>query len=70
MIKPETIEKIMDAVRIEDVVGEFVTLKRRGANLVVVLFTMKRHLRLLYLRPKEYSNALVVARPETVSIFL
>ena len=34
MIKPETIERIMDAVRIEDVVSEFVTLKRRGANLL------------------------------------
>lgn len=34
MIKSETIEKIMDTVRIEDVVGEFVTLKRRGANLL------------------------------------
>ncbi len=34
MIKPETIERIMDAVRIEDIVGEFVTLKRRGANLL------------------------------------
>ena len=34
MIKAETIEKIMDAARIEDVVGEFVSLKRRGANLL------------------------------------
>lgn len=34
MITPDTIEKIMDAVRIEEVVGEFVSLKRRGVNLV------------------------------------
>lgn len=34
MIKPETIEKIMDVVRIEDIVSEFVSLKRRGANLL------------------------------------
>lgn len=34
MIKPETIDKIMDVVRIEDIVSEFVSLKRRGANLL------------------------------------
>jgi DNA primase len=34
MISPETIEKIMDATRIEEVVGEFVTLKRRGVSLI------------------------------------
>lgn len=34
MIKAETIAKIMDVARIEDVVGEFVSLKRRGANLL------------------------------------
>ena len=32
MIPYETIEKILDATRIEDVVGDFVTLKKRGAN--------------------------------------
>ena len=32
MIPYETIEKILDAARIEDVVGDFVTLKKRGAN--------------------------------------
>jgi DNA primase len=34
MIKPETIQKIFDAVRIEEVVGDFVTLKRRGVNYI------------------------------------
>jgi DNA primase len=34
MITRGTIEKIMDAARIEDVVGDFVNLKRRGVNLV------------------------------------
>ncbi len=33
MISPATIRQIMDAVRIEEVVGDFVNLKRRGANL-------------------------------------
>lgn len=34
MINPETIEKIRDAMRIEEVVGEFVNLRKRGMNLI------------------------------------
>ncbi len=34
MIHPDTIEQIKQAVRVEDVVGDFVRLKRRGANLI------------------------------------
>ena len=34
MIKPETIQKILDTARIEEVVGDFVTLKRRGVNYI------------------------------------
>ncbi len=34
MIKQETVDLILDTVRIEDIVGDFVTLKRRGANMV------------------------------------
>ncbi len=34
MITPDTIERIMDATRIEEVIGEFVTLKKRGVNLI------------------------------------
>lgn len=33
MITQRTIQEIIDAARIEDIVGDFVTLKRRGANL-------------------------------------
>lgn len=33
MITQRTIQEIMEAARVEDVVGDFVTLKRRGANL-------------------------------------
>ena len=32
MINKETIQRIMDTTRIEDVVGEFVSLKKRGTN--------------------------------------
>ena len=31
MIKRETIEKVLDAARIEEVVGDFVDLKKRGS---------------------------------------
>ncbi|MHC1706445.1 MAG: DNA primase [Bacteroidales bacterium] len=34
MIPPETIQNILDAARIEEVVGEFVNLRKRGVNLI------------------------------------
>ncbi len=34
MIKSETIQTVLDTARIEEVVGDFVTLKKRGANLL------------------------------------
>lgn len=34
MIKKETVEEIKHAARIEEVVGEFVSLKRRGSNMI------------------------------------
>ncbi len=34
MIKSETIQRIKDAARIEEVIGEFVSLKKRGANYI------------------------------------
>jgi DNA primase len=34
MIPPKQVQDILDASRIEDVVGEFVSLKRRGVNLI------------------------------------
>lgn len=32
MIKPETIQQIFETARIEEVIGDFVTLKKRGSN--------------------------------------
>jgi DNA primase len=32
LIPKETVDKIIDAARVEEVVGEFITLKKRGAN--------------------------------------
>lgn len=34
MIPPKQVQDILDAARIEDVVGDFVSLKRRGVNLI------------------------------------
>ncbi|MFM7768421.1 MAG: CHC2 zinc finger domain-containing protein, partial [Bacteroidota bacterium] len=34
MISKETIDQIMSAVRIEEVVGDFISLKKRGVNLL------------------------------------
>ena len=34
MIPKITVEKIVDAARVEDVIGDFITLKKRGANLL------------------------------------
>ena len=34
MIPYETVEKILDTARVEEVVGDFVTLKKRGANYI------------------------------------
>ena len=36
MIPRETVDRIIDAARIEEVVGDFISLKRRGANLLGV----------------------------------
>ena len=33
MIIQKSVQEILDVVRIEDIVGDFVTLKRKGANL-------------------------------------
>ena len=34
MISPQTVDRIKEAARIEEVVGEFVQLKKRGANMI------------------------------------
>ena len=34
MIPQETVDKILEAARIEEVVGDFVNLKRRGTSLI------------------------------------
>lgn len=34
MIPPKTVQEIHDAIRIEDVVGDFISLRKRGVNLI------------------------------------
>ncbi|MBC7759994.1 MAG: hypothetical protein H7069_14135, partial [Phormidesmis sp. FL-bin-119] len=34
MIPKETVDKIIESSRIEDVVGDFVSLKRRGTSMI------------------------------------
>ena len=42
MIHKEDIDKIFEAARVEEVVADYVTLKKRGANLIgCCLFVMK-----------------------------
>jgi len=33
LINPDTIQTVIEAARIEEVIGDFVSLKRRGANM-------------------------------------
>ena len=65
MIDRATVDKIMDAVNIVDVVGEFVNLRKAGGDFV--LSTMTRHRRLWCLQPVRFANALPVARVAMLS---
>ena len=51
MIPQETVNRILDAAQITDVVGDFVSLKRQGAD-----YSM-------FLLPKVYISASAVANP-------
>ena len=58
MIDQVTIDKIMDAAQIQDVVSDYVTLRKRGVNLVGLCpFHNEKPSSPPYLLPKEYSSA-------------
>ena len=64
MIDRSTIERILDAAQIVDVVQEFVPLKKTGSELSLdyVLFIMKRLLHLQYRHRKRFLNVLAAER--------
>ena len=61
MIDQATIDRIMDAAQIVDVVSEFVTLRKRGVNYIGLCPL----LRSAYRPAKEYANASVAEKEGT-----
>jgi len=66
MIDQSTVDRILDAAQIVDVVQDFVNLKRRGVNYMGLC--PKKPLRLPYRRQKAFLNVLVAAKPETLLV--
>ena len=63
MIDKPTIARIMDATKIEEVVSEFVTLKKRGVNYIGLCPFITTPIRLSPCRlPEASAIALLVAR--------
>ena len=63
MIDQSTIDRIFDTAKIEEVVGDYVTLKRRGANMIGHCpFHNEKTPSFSVLLPKIYINVLVVER--------
>ena len=63
MIDRQTIDRVMNATNIVDVVQEFVTLRKAGVNL-------KGHQVLSYHLPNNFVNASHVEKAEMLSILL
>ena len=59
MIDQPTIDRILDAANIVDVVSEFVTLRKRGINYV---FIATSHPLSMYRRQRISANALLAAK--------
>ena len=71
MIPKDIIDNIFETARIEEVVGDFVSLKKRGANMLgSAHFMMKKPLLSRFLLLKEFTNALAVEKEETLSTLL
>jgi DNA primase (bacterial type) len=71
MIDQATVDRIIDAAQIVDVVSEFVTLRKRGVNYVGLcpFHNEKLHLS-AYPPPKVYANVSVAEKVETLFILL
>lgn len=65
MIDQSTIDRILDAAQIVDVVSEFVTLRKRGVNYIGLCpFHNEKPLRLVYLLRRVYANVSVAVKAE------
>lgn len=63
MIDQPTIDRILDAAQIVDVVSDFVTLRKRGVNYVgLCRSTTIRPRRSTYRQPRDCANALPAVR--------
>lgn len=68
MIDQTTIDRILDAAQIVDVVSEFVTLRKRGVNYVGLCpFHNERLRHSVSLQPKDFVNVSAAAKVETQS---
>ena len=71
MIDQATIDRIMAATDIVEVVSDFVSLRKRGANYWgLCRFMMIKPLRSAYLNPKVFVNVSVAAKEVVLSISL
>ena len=63
MIPKHTIDEIFETVKIEEVVGDFITLKKRGVNLLGLCpFHNEKTPSFTVLQLKVFINALVVEK--------
>ena len=62
VITKETIDRIMETARVEEVVGDFVSLKKRGSNHIGLALSQRKTLPSTSLRPKESTSALDAAK--------
>lgn len=71
MIDQVTIDRILDAAQIMDVVSDFVTLRKRGVNYVGLCPFHSDKTPSFYVSPaKDYANVLLVEKVETQCISL
>ena len=65
-ISPETVQQIIQAADVTEVIGEYVSLKKRGANMIACCpFITKKLLRSTFRQPKAFINVLAAAKQVT-----
>ena len=70
MIPKETIDKIFESVKIEEVIEDFIRLQKKELIILAsVLFIMKKHLLLQSLQLKEFISVLVVGKGECCKVY-